>query len=82
MIKLYSYMSAVNFKPVQQENNNTDVLYTLAIVMSTVLGQGWRTFLRARAQIVDNFRRNPFAFPWEFWAAKLGLGVFHHHYYL
>jgi hypothetical protein len=30
------------------------------------LWQGWRTFLRARAEIFDNFWRNSFACPWEF----------------
>lgn len=34
------------------------------------LGQGWRTFLRVCAQIVDNFLINSFACPWEFYAAK------------
>jgi len=34
------------------------------------LGKGWRTFLRARAQIIYKFRRNSFACPWEFWRAK------------
>jgi hypothetical protein len=37
------------------------------------LYQGWRTFFRAGAQIFDYFRRNSFACPWEFWAAKWGL---------
>ena len=30
------------------------------------LGQGWRTFLRANAQIVYKFRRNPFVCQWKF----------------
>jgi len=30
-----------------------------------VLVKGWRTVLRKRAQIVDNFRRNSLACPWE-----------------
>jgi hypothetical protein len=42
--------------------------------------QGWRTFLRARAQIFGNVWRNSFACSWEFWAAKWVLGVFHYHY--
>jgi hypothetical protein len=41
---------------------------------------GWRTLLRARTKIVNNFWRNYFSYPWEFWAAKFGLGVFHRHY--
>ena len=34
------------------------------------LAQGWRTFERARAQIVYKFLRNSFACPWEFWRAE------------
>jgi hypothetical protein len=34
---------------------------------------------RVRAVTVDNFRRNSFACPWEFWAAISGLGVFQCH---
>jgi hypothetical protein len=34
------------------------------VPVNTLL-QGWRTFLRKRAQIVDNFLRNTFACPWE-----------------
>jgi hypothetical protein len=30
------------------------------------LGQGWRAVLRARAQILDYFRRNSFPCPWGF----------------
>ena len=41
------------------------------------LEQGWQTFLRACAQIVYKFRRNPVACPWGFRSAKWGLGVFH-----
>jgi hypothetical protein len=44
------------------------------------LEQGWWTFLRACAQIFDNFRRNSFVCPWEFWTAKWDLTVFLHHY--
>jgi hypothetical protein len=31
------------------------------------LGQSWKIFLRARAQIADNFWRNSVACPWEFY---------------
>jgi len=34
------------------------------------LEQGWWTFLRACAQIVYKFWRNPFVCPWEFWRAQ------------
>jgi len=34
------------------------------------LEQGWWTFLRARAQIVYTFQRNPFVCQWEFWRAQ------------
>jgi hypothetical protein len=32
--------------------------------------QGWRNVLSASAKNLYNFRRNYFACPWEFWAAK------------
>jgi hypothetical protein len=34
-------------------------------VVGKHLCQGWREFLRTRAQIVDNFRRNSFSCLWE-----------------
>jgi hypothetical protein len=43
-------------------------------------GQGWRTILRAHAQIDDTFRRNSFVCPQEFCAAKWGLEILHHYY--
>jgi hypothetical protein len=49
------------------------------VVHSKVLSQH-RTFLRARAQIVDKFRKNSFSKPWEFRAAKWSLGDFHRNY--
>jgi hypothetical protein len=39
---------------------------------------GLAKFLRARAQIFDNFRKNSFSWPWKLWAAKWGLGVLQH----
>jgi hypothetical protein len=35
------------------------------------LGQGWRTFLRTRAQIVDNFWRNSLACPRDLLSRKM-----------
>jgi hypothetical protein len=43
-------------------------------VQKEEVDQGWRTFMRARAQIVDSIWRYYFACPRKFWAAKSGLG--------
>jgi len=50
------------------------VEYTQAHV--DTIGQRWRTFLKAGAEIVYKSRRNHFACPWEFLIGK-GLGLFH-----
>jgi hypothetical protein len=47
---------------------------------TVILQEGWRTFMTARAQIVDNFRRNSLAWPWKFLTVKLGLGAYHHNF--
>lgn len=36
--------------------------------------------IESACPIVDKFPRNSFACPSEFWAEKLGLGLFHHNY--
>jgi len=46
------------------------ILWFNALKTGIHLDHGWRTSLRARTQIVDKFRRNPFACPLELWRAK------------
>jgi hypothetical protein len=44
----------------------TEISRPFAGILQYSLMGGWRTFMWARAQIVNKFRKNPFLCPWDF----------------
>ena len=49
-------------------------------ISGETLAPGRRPFSKLRVQTVYKYRRNTFAFPWEFWRVIKGFRVLHNYY--